>query len=377
MQAASDVHLLQTGKLSDNSDLTSCSYVGKLLVSGPDAAIEVVGDQICQFMFGRPSDNTALQTVIDNYRDAILSAARKLRLEPTDRVTFTGVWFHVDYDQQPWFEGYVIHVTSSDGIAHARPYDIEIFDHDRSDEGRFRIGEFAASSPSHLVDRLLAAAFVIAGDSSQSTSGLPKLQGVVWYPAADGDKAGLPIVVSKLVEITSSDRLPEDVEPLKADLGMAQQEFVDAHEEALASGAASERLRATFAALYEMSPKMKKWALRQLQFSKFGARDDQIVERQEIDGLIRLSDLANSSQLDGYWFQVRSKDGIIQGSRFKRFDDDARMGLNDFRAIFKRKLDEDQADEDLSCRLASAWYPTRTGASVRFLAQGPELVLSW
>jgi|AraplaMF_Col_mMF_1032025.scaffolds.fasta_scaffold04719_7 hypothetical protein len=377
MQSASDVHLLQTGELSDNSELTNCSYVGKLLVSGPDAAISVVDDQITQFMFGRPSDNTAFQTVIDNYRDAILSAARKLCLEPSDRVTFTGVWFHVDYDQQPWFEGYVIHVTSSDGIAHARPYDIEIFDHDRSDEGRFRIGEFAASSPSHLVDRLLAAAFGMAGDSSQSTSGLPKLQGVVWYPAADGDKAGLPIVVSKLVEITRSDRLPEDVEPLKADLGMAQQEFVDAHAEALASDAVSERLRAAFAALYDMSPKMKKWALRQLQFSKFGARDDQIVERKEIDRLIRLSDLANISQLDGYWFQVRNKDGIIQGSRFKRFDDDARIGLNDSRAIFKRKLDEDQTDEDLSCRLASDWHPTRTGASVRFLANGLDPRLSW
>jgi hypothetical protein len=377
MQSPSDVHLLQTGKLSDISDPTNCRYVGKVLVSGPDAAIEVAGDRISQFMFGQPSENTAFQNAIDNYRDAILSAASKLRDETSDRVVFTGVWFHVDYDMQPWFEGYVIHVISSDGVVQTRPYDIEIFDHDRPEEGHVRINEFDASSPTDLVDRLLATAFGLAGESSRSTSGLPKLQGVVWYPSEGSLRAGVPIVVSKLIEFTRSDRLPEGVDALEPDLSPAQREFLNAHAEALSAETITEELSTAFIKMCEKSSKMKEWALRELQFSKFGARKDRIVVRQEIDGLVKLSDLANRSQLGGYWFQVRSRDGIIQGARFKRFDDDARMGLNDYRAILRTQPDEHQTEDDCECHLASDWHPTRTGASVRFLAKGLEPRLSW
>lgn len=377
MQSNFDVYTLSTRNLTDSANFDNCSYVGKVLVSGPDAAIDVVGDEISQFMFGSPSRNNAFQDIIDNYRKSILAAARKLRVEPDDRVTFTGVWFHVDYDQVPWFEGYVIHVTSSDGIVHTRSYDLEIFDHDRPEEGRFRIGEIGAFSQSHLEDRLLATAFGMAGECSLSTSGFPRLQGVVWYPSEDSRNKCLPIVVSKLVEIKSSDRLPEDVAALKPELNTVQREFVEAHTQALAARATSARLSAAFSKVHEMSPKMAEWVLRELQFSMFGARNNEIVVRQELDGPIKLSDLANGSDLEGYWFQVRNKDRIIQVSGYKRFDDDARMGLNDYRAIFKKQAVQSDANEDVRCELASDWHPTRTGGSVRFLAKGTDPRLTW
>lgn len=373
MQPRSDVHRLHTANLIEKVNLTNCSYVGKLLVSGPDAAIEVVGDRLSQFMLGSPSANPAFQKVIDDEREAIFEAARKLRVEPSDRIIFTGVWFHVDYEREPWFEGYVIHVVSADGIVHTHPYDCGIFDQDNSEKGHFRIAKFDASSRSHLVDRLLATAINMAGESSVSTSGIPRLQGVVWYPTDDN----LPIVVSKLIDITKSDRLPEDIDALKPDLASAQREFLDAHAEALASDAITERLSTAFAKVYQMSRKMKKWALRELQFSKFGARADEIVVRHRSVGSITLSDLANSGNVEGYWFQVRNNEEIIQGAAFKRFDDDARAGLNDYRAVFKKQPQEFQSEDGLHCELASDWAPTRAGSSVRFLAAGQEPRLSW
>ena len=376
MRLPNDVYALRSGSPAEGADIQACSYFGKLLASGPDAAIEVVGDQIRQFMFGLPSENDAFAELIRDYRNAILATADKLRLEAGDRVVFTGIWFHIDFDQRPWFECYQILVISSDGIVHSRPYDIEMFDHDNPKEGIVRISASDATSAEHLMDCLLATAFGMTGESSASTSGIPRLQGVVWYPSSGKGKSGLPIVVSKIYEICRSDRKPEDIEVLRSDLSPAQQDFRDAHLKALTSGAISNRLSQAFAELHRASPAMKQWALRELANSIFGTKDGRLVIRGKSAGPITLSELANSGDAGGYWFQVRNKDGLIQVSGFKRFDDTARMGLNDDRAIFSERVGDLRSDA-CGCELASEWSPTRTGSSVRFLARGSEPGLSW
>jgi len=223
---------------------------------------------------------------------------------------------------------------------------------------------------------LLATAYGMTGESSASTSGIPRLQGVVWYPSDDNGKSGLPMVVSKLYKICRSDRTPEDIEVLRPDLSPSQQDFRDAHAEALASGAITNRLSQAFAEVHGVSTTMREWVLRELKDSSFGAKDGQIVVRGRSAGPITLSELANSGDAGGYWFQVRNKDGLIQVSGFKRFDDDARMGLNDDRAIFSTHVG-DLGSDAFGCELTSEWSPTRTGSSVRFLAHGSEPRLSW
>jgi len=300
MRLPTDVYTLRSGSPAEDENMEVCSYFGKLLVSGPDAAIEVDGDQIKQFLFGGPSENEAFAELINRYRDAILAMANRFRLETGDRVVFTGIWFHIDFDQKPWFEGYQIHVISSDGIVHTRSYDIAMFDHDNPDEGIVRISAFAALSAEQLIERLLATAYGMTGESSASTSGIPRLQGVVWYPSNDNGKSGLPIVVSKLYEICQSDRTPKEIEVLRPDLSPEQREFRDAHLEALNSGAVSERFSQAFAELHDASPAMKQWVLRELKESIFGAKGNRIVVRGKSAGPITLSELANSGDAAGY-----------------------------------------------------------------------------
>lgn len=373
MHQVSSVHTLSTASFPHQGPFEDCSYSGKLLVSGPDAAIEVVGKRINKFLFGQPSDNKAFGDVIDNYERSILKIARKLRKEKDDRVVFTGVWFHLDFDEEPWFEGYVIHVISADGTVTSRPYDVEMFDHDNPVEGRVRYGTFSSGSPEKLVDRLMAAAMMMTENTAETTSGIPMLQGVVWYPSTNDGNIAMPIVTTKLLEITRSDQPAVEVEVVKPDLTPEQQEFAHALKEAIADGAVTERLSAAYAML-AASEKAKGWGLRELQHTPFGVKAGSICVRQNPRGPIALSELANASLLGGYWFQVNHDDGDDCDCSFQRFDDQARSGEDDDRAIF---FEVPSAQDNYGCSLVSDWHTTRAGSSVRYLACGSEPQLSW
>ena len=95
-------------------------YGAQLMFTGPDAAIEVIGNKITRYMFGRPTDNPAFAELINNYEKSILKTVGSLRKASDDRVVFTGVWYHLDYHERPRFEPYVIHIISKDGFISSR-----------------------------------------------------------------------------------------------------------------------------------------------------------------------------------------------------------------------------------------------------------------
>ncbi|WP_075292992.1 hypothetical protein [Pararhizobium arenae] len=174
------------------------TYKGQLVFSGPDAAIEIRGSMIRGYIDGAPSHPEGqLAAMIDNYDRSILRGARALRRDKADTVILSGKWHHIEFDEEPRFEAYLVHVVSPEGAVSTRRYRSEIFDWD--DPGLNNGGGFGYTlrgqpdeDPGTL--RHLAARKLGGGRRFRyGPGGLPALDGILWFPAS---KATLPIVAS-------------------------------------------------------------------------------------------------------------------------------------------------------------------------------------
>lgn len=176
-------------------------YEGQLVFAGPDAAIEIAGEIIRGYVNGEPSHPQGqLAALIDNYDRSIIEGATSLRRAATDTVILAGKWHHVDFDQAPRFEAYLVHVVTEEGVIETRAYRSEIFDWDDPEmtDGR-GFGVILRSDPADHATTLMAAAerWLRRGDDyTDAASGLAALEGVIWFP----ENCDLPIVVSFLAE---------------------------------------------------------------------------------------------------------------------------------------------------------------------------------
>lgn len=179
-----------------SSGLSEREYNGQLMLSGPDAAIEIRGSEIRGYVNGTPSHQSGqLAAMIDNYDASILQGAQRLRQNDTDTVVLAGKWHHVEFEMEPRFEAYIVHVQREDGTVRSSFYQSEIFDWDYPGDGG-GFGIVMTGDQSEDVKRLRRKAeFKINLDDHRyvSSSGLPSLDGILWYPA---DGVDLPIVIS-------------------------------------------------------------------------------------------------------------------------------------------------------------------------------------
>ncbi len=380
-----DLYTLKTGafpaRYHDGSQVEGPVYGAQLMFTGPDAAIEVIGKKIRPYMFGQPTDNVEFVQLIENYERSILKHAGKLRKSPSDRVVFTGVWYHVDFGEEPRFEPYVIHVVSNDGQVSTSRYKLEMFDYDYPGEGFKGMLALEATSPGAICGFLKVEATRISRvrEMSPETAGLKPLQGVIWYPAEDNDEDDLPIIVSRLFAVTASDQPPVydvDVFPGEA-RNPHRAELEAALIEGSARGELTSRLEAAFSTIFsdDLSEADERWVLRTLSYSRFGVYRGELVLREKKLGPITLSELANSSTAKGTWFQVRYGDDIHE-PLFASFDDDDRCGPRNEKVILEPRR-VPVTDGELTFTLASEWTARGSGAKVRYLAGGPEPRLSW
>lgn len=357
-------------------------YGAQLMFTGPDAAIEVIGNKITRYMFGRPTDNPAFAELINNYEKSILKTVGSLRKASDDRVVFTGVWYHLDYHERPRFEPYVIHIISKDGFISSRRYRLEMFDYDCVDEGFMGMLALETTSP-EAVCRFLkkeAAAITRRGNSAHENCGLTPLQGVIWFPAEDNNENDLPIVVSKLFVVKGSDLQPDyDIDIFPSEAGTPiRHEFSKALVEAGEKSEITPRLVSAYNAIVtdEVSDTSKTWILRQLSYSRFGVLRGELVIREQRTGSITLSELANSSTARGSWFQVRRGDDIFE-PMFSAFDDDDRSSPYNSSVILHDRQYTLAPDGEPRCLLQSDWIERHSGTAVRYMAVGPEPRLSW
>lgn len=387
MTTPSDVYTLVSGAFPDRyqngTRFEGPVYGAQLMFTGPDAAIEVIGNKLTQYMFGSPSDNPWFAELIENYEDSILRTAGYLRKAPDDRVVFTGVWYHLDYYERPRFEPYVIHVITSGGLVSTRRYQLEMFDYDSPGEGFMRMPAFEATSPEDIRQFLKkeTARITRRGNTCHEACGLLPLQGVIWFPAEDNTAKDIPIVVSRLFTVKASDEQPEydvDVFPPGA-ANPLRDEFLKALSEADEKAEITPQLVSAYNAIVseQVSESDKRWILRELSYSRFGVYRGEFVVREPRSVPLTLSELANSSNARGSWLQVRIDHDTYE-PRFSAFSDDDRSGRNDYRAALHDRQLPPSSEDEVNCLLESDWYQTeRSTAAVRYMAGGREPRLSW
>ncbi|MBW9051158.1 hypothetical protein [Rhizobium mesosinicum] len=393
MYQASDVYTLKSGHFPAMFEEAArrrggFTYHGQLMFSGPDAAIEVEGTSLRIFMNGLPCDNPYFRALVDNYRASILKRAARLRKAAADRVIFTGVWHHVDFEEKPKFEAYIIHIVSDGGPIDSARYKLEMFDYDYPGEGFYKAPKLDTLTIDETLDELRFRAERLArmDNCSDASSGLKPLQGVIWFPIGRDAKCA-PIIVSRttgvkayLKELKGPDTWPEVSN--EAAVVSARIAFSEALTEAQTLGTITDSLQNAYERLDEHSRLLSNdsaeydlgWTLRQLASTSIGIHGGKLCLRADPVGPVTVAELANSSRARGYWLQISDADEDPYSSVFHCFDDEARLGRN--REPTMRLHSQPGLPHD--CLLATPWFQIGDSERrMRYMAVGDEPVLSW
>lgn len=394
---ASEVYTLKSGRFPTDFEENAkkdggVAYHGQLMFFGPDASIEVNGRSIRAFVNGVLTENSHFAALIDKYKRSILKHAAELRTSRSDTVVFTGVWYHVDFNERPRFEPYVIHVVSAAGdVTSSSRYALKMFDSDSPGEGFYEYPLFKTLTVEETLGELRyhAEALTKLDDRSPQSSGFKALQGVIWYPAGDEPQSA-PIVViratgSKAYLAELSDRPSVPPGSPEAFVRAAKACFQAALADASARGAVTEELQFSYDHLRYLSKQGflgsgdadGRWALAQLASTFLGVQQRKIIERGPPTMPITLSDMANSTDVDGFWTQVRGSDGVALDPRYSRFADMHRLGQHRNPDALLYPTDG-PSDAVHNCRYSTGWLPVgRDGLAMRYMAVGDVPKLSW
>jgi hypothetical protein len=192
------------------SDIARREYEGQLIFSGPDAAIEVVGGRVRGYVGGKPSHPSGqLAAMIDEHESSIIRGAEDVMLDSTAAVIFSGRWHHIDFDSDPRFEGYLVHVIDEAGNVATSRYRSEIFDWDEPDLSQGAgFPAVLSGDPSGDRDSLIGYTekhLARFGREKYSMNGLAAFDGILWWPTV----RGLPAYVSLAKASSAEERLPE------------------------------------------------------------------------------------------------------------------------------------------------------------------------
>lgn len=385
MYRPNEVYTLSTGNFPDtfvgSSQPTTFTYESQLLFNGPDAAIEIFEDKITAYMNGVVSENEAFLAHVDAYEHSILEGATRLRGSIDNKVVLTGVWYHVEYDERPRFEAYIVHVVTPDGKVKSRPYREELFDHDSPEEGLVGGRKFVADDAAEAVDALGAYTeqLVKLDDQWPSNSGLKPVQGVIWFPvnASAGDA---PIVVIRALGWKAYARqgAARHEDPARSEMLLA---LSNAEGDNVVSPELSKAIEDIAGKITSSGNEVddednRVWALRKLRQTPFGFHNQNVVVRRLTDQPAPLSELANITPLKGYWSQIRYKSGGADAPFFHAFSDDDLVAKSRFASIVLSPLDI--MDDTTECVFGSDWVKgAGDNVEIRLLAQGREPTLSW
>lgn len=379
MFAQHEIYTLSVDRmLSDEIAAGGTEYVGQIVLGGPDSAIEIRDQAIKLFMYGAPNDNAAFAKFVDGYDAALLQAAKTLTDGIGEAVVISGKWHHVEFDCEPFFAPYAIHVCSENGSVRSLPYDISIFDTDESDDGR-SIGVTINSVERKDVIEILRAATqtTLASSGSFSTSsGRPRFAGILWRPR---DKFSSPVYIGFSADSPDYVRPKIENEELNALLASVEHKLGRAIElntitEALKI-AVEDFLRNAERLVGDQTAAVARM-LAILARSPIGMRDGHLIIRTNlpVTETTTLAELANATDTPGFWLQMRKEDANYEGANFYLFDDAHRLPSG--HPIVMRRQRAVIGDEMQGCLYASDWE-NEGGYRFRRLAGGPVPNLSW
>ncbi|WP_430253181.1 hypothetical protein [Neorhizobium sp. DAR64872/K0K18] len=379
MFAQQEIYTLSVDRmLSNDMAVEGTDYVGQIVLGGPDSAIEIRDQAIMLFMYGAPNDNQAFANFVHGYDAALFQEARTLTDGSGETVVISGKWHHVEFDCEPFFAPYVIHIRSANGSVRSLPYDISIFDTDEADNGRDIGVTINAVDANDLIGGLRAATqTVLSGyGSCPTSSGHPRFAGILWRPKTD---------FSSPVYIDFSFDCPDGVTPkLETDelnTLLAAVELQLAY--AICSNTMTESLKIAVEDLLRNAERLAgdqgaviTRVLEMLARSPVGMRDGHLVMRTSlpVSETTTLDELANATNTPGFWLQMRKEDGGYDRAKFYLFDNAHR--LPKIHPIVMRRQRTVIEDETLGCQYASDWED-EGGYMFRRLAIGPVPTLSW
>lgn len=394
MYEKSQIYTLNSGCFPEGFDRAAVksggtTYHGQMMLTGPDAAIEIQGNTIRPYMYGAQTDNPRFLALIENYEESILRETGKLRKTEADVVVFTGVWHHVDFAMEPRFEAYIVHVVSEDGAVRSTRYELETFDWDYPGEGFFKYPKGKETTAEKTVRQLRfwTEARTAYDDAFPSSGGLKPIQGMMWFPAGKyADTA--PIVVIRAIGLKAFLEQLNGNWPAGSNEEIVQSgrvAFSQALARAKASGYLSDDLKQAHAHLEHHSEMLDKhspvydpgWVLRELAVTQFGSSEGALVLRGEPRVAATVSEIANSSLAKGVWMQSRRGDADPDEPTFFGFVDRHRLGRTREPMALLRPQDA-SSPESKNCRFATEWVPLDgDGTMMRYLAFGDEPKLSW
>ena len=385
MYGPNEVYILSTGHFPNSftnpANPTTFNYESQLLFNGPDAAIEISGGKVTAYMNGTVSNNEAFLAQVDAYEHSILEGATRLRGSIDNKVVLAGVWYHVEFNERPRFEAYIVHVITPGGKVSSTPYREDLFDHDSPGEGMTSGRRIIADDAAEAIDALEAYTeqLVKLDEQWPSNSGLKPIQGIIWFPV-DPSAEHAPIVVIRAMGWKAYARqgAARHDDPVRSEMLLA---LSNGEGDNLVSPELSKAIKdiagKTTSSGNEVDDDDNRvWALRKLRQTPFGFHNQNVVVRRVADQPASLSELANTTPLKGYWSQIRYKSGGADAPFFHAFDDDDLMATSRFASVVLSPLDI--MDDTTECVFGSDWVKAAgDNVEIRLLAQGREPTLSW
>jgi hypothetical protein len=385
MYGPNEVYTLSTGHFPDSftnpANPTTFNYESQLLFNGPDAAIEISGGKVTAYMNGTVSNNEAFLAHVDAYEHSILEGATRLRGSIDNKVVLAGVWYHVEFNERPRFEAYIVHVITPGGKVSSTPYREDLFDHDSPGEGMTGGRRIIADDAAEAIDALEAYTeqLVKLDEQWPSNSGLKPIQGIIWFPV-DPSAEDAPIVVIRAMGWKAYARRgaeqPDDLARSAMLSALTNAETVNIISAELSLAVKHVARQTTGPDEQAIHGDNRVWALKQLRQTPFGFHNENVVLRRVAKQPLSLSEMANTTPATGYWSQIRYNCGGKDAPLFHAFDDDDLMATSRFADIVLSPLDV--KDDATECVFGSNWVKASgDNVQIRLLAMGREPTLSW
>ena len=364
------------------------AYTSQAVLFGPDAAVEVKDGKIALYMHGAVTENQAFKEFVEEQAYAVHRRVAGLTTDPKDVVTFIGKWYHVDYDEDPFFRPYVIKILRANGLVEFLPSKQDIFWTD--EDNSYFTGEFVepkklTASPASLF-REASETCIRRHILHPFDSGFNSFGGILWHATIPG----YPMVYVAL-EGAITHRAKEnfsngvDVDPAYVQPFKVLDEAIAAFKTCLRGGTRGSCLVQSLAAIKssieflpgDSSRTEARTYLTALLRDHYVDPKGDLLEKQDFpaDAAIKLGQIPLETKAKGYW--------LIQKDDLRTHEDEPRYvsflhgaNLENLDVILNRSAPTSVRGYEGACAYASEWIPSKYG-KYRYLAFGPERTLTW
>lgn len=391
--SSNDDYSLDALALKPDSELPAMpdgdGYLSQAVLFGPDAAVEVRNGKLKLLMHGVVSNNLAFEQFVHQHNRAINQRVGELREHPSDVVIFIGKWYHVDYDETPFFRPYVIRIIRVDGSVEILASDKDVFWSDEENSyhtyDEIEAADFAANP---------AKAFLNVSERSirrhvlqPYASGFNSFGGILWHSTIKGH----PMVYVPLEGAVSHRtkwrwKSPDDLDPGYVHQFRVLDEALCVFKFCLANGLPGPRVAASFTDLensiavmvdHNERAEARNYVTALLGNHGLDRFTGNLVQKAFLPAAetIKFGQIPLETTARGYW--VIQRDGPDSPESEPRYASFLSASHNDDLDVVLTRCAPIKIDGyGDPCTYASDWISWQHG-EYRYLAFGPDRFLSW